>query len=263
MIENFFQSLNDTRVDYLLISGQAAVLYGAATFSEDIDLWVAPDSENIEIFLAALRTARASYYKLTPLFTVENMLRGHGFHFTLPLAPGDEAFLDVMGVPPRVGLFKEAKCAAQWKETDWGRIHTIGIKDLVELKRTQRLEDYPVISKLALAYLDQPESSGDAADLQWALGNVFVLSELRQLLSDRFAGVRALLSDLPDSLKEFEEQWRMTGEVSEVVEQQVSDWMQGRISQFQNVDRHYWREIIRELKIFRGEGRLVLEGSPV
>ena len=90
-----------------------------------------------------------------------------------------------------------------------------------------------------------------------------MLSELRQLLSDRFAGVRALLSDLPDSLKEFEEQWRMTGEVSEVVEQQVSDWMQGRISQFQNVDRHYWREIIRELKILRGEGRLVLEGSPV
>ena len=72
-----------------------------------------------------------------------------------------------------------------------------------------------------------------------------------------------ILSDLPDSLKEFEEQWRMTGEVSEVVEQQVSDWMQGRISQFQNVDRHYWREIIRELKILRGEGRLVLEGSPV
>jgi len=38
MIANFFQSLDRNRTDYLLISGQATVLYGAATFSEDIDL---------------------------------------------------------------------------------------------------------------------------------------------------------------------------------------------------------------------------------
>jgi hypothetical protein len=37
MIASFFQSLETHRVAYLLISGQATVLYGAATFSEDID----------------------------------------------------------------------------------------------------------------------------------------------------------------------------------------------------------------------------------
>ena len=42
MIASFFQSLDTHRVAYLLISGQATVLYGAATFSEDIDLWVEP-----------------------------------------------------------------------------------------------------------------------------------------------------------------------------------------------------------------------------
>ena len=42
MIRSFFQSLEDKQVAYLLISGQATVLYGAATFSEDIDLWVKP-----------------------------------------------------------------------------------------------------------------------------------------------------------------------------------------------------------------------------
>jgi hypothetical protein len=42
MIKNFFQSLEAGGVEYLLISGQATVLYGAATFSEDIDLWVNP-----------------------------------------------------------------------------------------------------------------------------------------------------------------------------------------------------------------------------
>ena len=263
MIANFFQSLNEGAVDYLLISGQATVLYGAATFSEDIDLWVNPAPENRERFLAALRTCRATYYKLTPPFTMENLLRGHGFHFVLPGSADDEAYLDVMGVPPRVGEFTTAKSAAQWKDTDWGRLHTIGIKDLVELKKTQRLEDYPIISKLALAYFDQPECSGCASDFHWAIRNIFTLPELRALLAERPAAAHSLPPEAPASLTEFADQWRTSGDVSESVEQQVSDWMQGQISQLQNADRHYWRGIIAELKTLRSGGKLLLEGTAV
>ena len=53
MIANFFQSLNVSGTQYLLISGQATVLYGAATFSEDIDLWINPTEEDRERFMAA------------------------------------------------------------------------------------------------------------------------------------------------------------------------------------------------------------------
>ena len=42
MSANSFQNLSTHGVASLLISGQAAVLYGAATFSEDIDLWIEP-----------------------------------------------------------------------------------------------------------------------------------------------------------------------------------------------------------------------------
>ena len=73
MIANFFQSLERNGVEYLLISGQAAVLYGAATFSEDIDLWINPTGENRGRFLLALRDCRARYYKLTPPLTVEHL----------------------------------------------------------------------------------------------------------------------------------------------------------------------------------------------
>jgi hypothetical protein len=66
MIASFFQSLETHRVAYLLISGQATMLYGAATFSEDIDLWVEPSSGNLERFQAALSVVGARYYKLTP-----------------------------------------------------------------------------------------------------------------------------------------------------------------------------------------------------
>jgi hypothetical protein len=55
MIASFFQNLKAHQVEYLLISGQAAVLHGAATFSEEIDVWIQPVPDNAESFLRALR----------------------------------------------------------------------------------------------------------------------------------------------------------------------------------------------------------------
>src|SRR5690606_5914107 len=39
----------EQRVEWLLISGQATILYGAATFSEDVDLWVKPTFTDEEL----------------------------------------------------------------------------------------------------------------------------------------------------------------------------------------------------------------------
>ena len=78
MIASFFQSLNRHAVEYLLISGQATVLYGAATFSEDIDLWLHATENNCSRFLAALRDRGVRYYKLTPPLTIQHLVRGHG-----------------------------------------------------------------------------------------------------------------------------------------------------------------------------------------
>ena len=263
MIANFFQNLNDGGVDYLLISGQATVLYGAATFSEDIDLWIHPTPEHCERFLRALRACGARYSKLTPPFILEHLLRGHGFHFVLPMSPEDDAYLDVMGAPPRVSSFLTAKAAAEWKETDWGRLCTIGIKDLVELKKTQRLEDYPIISKLALAYFDQPGCPGNLPDFHWALRNIFTLPELRALFAERPEAATASPPEAPAPLLEFSRQWRTSSEVSESVEQQLNSWMQGRIGQLQDADRQHWRPIIAELKTFRNGGILIPEGTLV
>src|ERR1017187_6453661 len=120
MIASFFQSLDRNGVEYLLISGQATVLYGAATFSEDIDLWINPTEDNRDRLLAALRDCQAHYYKLTPPFTVEHLQQGHGFHFSLPGGEADEVFLDVMGNPPRAGAFAAALATARLMESEWG-----------------------------------------------------------------------------------------------------------------------------------------------
>lgn len=261
MIANFFQNLEQLGVEYLLISGQATVLYGAATFSEDIDLWVNPTGHNCSRFLSVLRESRACYYKLTPAFTVENLLRGHGFHFVLP-DDGGEVFLDVMGNPPRAGVFADAAATAQWMDTEWGAVHTIGIKPLVELKKTQRLEDYPVIGKLALAWLNQPECHRADADFLWALHNIFTLPELMACFTEHPAAV-AVAEKFDRNLGEFGGQWLAGNDADESGERRVGEFFQRHISELQLADRRHWRGIIGELKALRATGGLMQEGALV
>ena len=263
MIANFFQSLSDRGVEYLLISGQATILYGAATFSEDIDLWINPTSENCDRFIAALRDCRAHYYKLTPLLTVENLVRGHGFHFLLPAGNEPDVFLDVMGNPPRVTSFAASLATARWMETEWGTIRTIGLKPLVELKKTQRLEDYPIISKLALAWFDQPECARARDDFQWALQNLFTLPELRIFVIEHPEAADVPVVKLSPAVSELGRQLLSRGDVSDSLERQVNESMQQRIADLQQADRRYWREIIAELKSLRANGKLVTEGGAV
>lgn len=200
MIASFFRHLERHDVRWLLISGQATILYGAATFSEDIDLWVQPTTQNFERFTAALRESQARYYKLTPPLTTANAAQRHGFHFVVPSPNGgQEIFLDVMGMPPRVGSFDEALVEAQDIETRWGTLHTVGIKDLVELKKTQRPRDYPIISRLALTWLGERAAHATADDLAWVVENLFSLPELVRLFLEHPEQISRFPSTTPKS----------------------------------------------------------------
>ena len=263
MIANFFRSLNQYRVEYLLISGQATVLYGAATFSEDIDLWLHPTEDNGSRFLAALRDCGVRYYKLTPPLTVEHLARGHGFHFVLPGRVEPDAFLDVMGVPPRVGSFAAALAQARCMDSEWGRLPTIGLRALVELKKTQRLEDYPIISKLAVAWFDQPECAKTAEDFSWAASNLFSLPELRLFFEEHPDALSAIGPEPIPAVKEFGEQVLSNGDVTEELADRVNLGMQQRIAVFQQTDRRYWRKVIEDLRELRRTGKLLPEGFPV
>jgi hypothetical protein len=239
------------------------VLYGAATFSEDIDLWIKPTLENRDHFLAALQACQAHYYKLTPPLTVEYLQGGHGFHFLLPAGEKDDMYLDVMGNPPRVGSFAEASATARGMETEWGVIRTIGIKPLVELKKTQRLEDYPIISKLALAWFDQPDCARSASDFLWAVQNIFTLPELTIFFAEHPAAVDVASQQFNQEVGEFGRQVLAGGEATELVERGVGKLFQSRIAELQLADRQYWRDIIHRLKELRLAGQLMPEGKNV
>jgi hypothetical protein len=263
MIANFFQSLSRHNAEYLLINGQAAVLYGAATFSEDIDLWIEPSAENRNRFLAALRDCHARYYKLTPQFTVENLRRGHGFHFMLPVDREEDVFLDVMGAPPRAGSFTSALASARWMATEWGPVRTVGVKTLVELKKTQRLEDYPIVSRLSLAWFDQPECGKAEDDFRWAFRNIFTVPELRMFFEEQTGIPETLVAELSPDMREIARQARVGDEIADETANRVNGDLQRRIAELQQLDRRYWRDIIADLKQLRAEGKLIPEGAEV
>ena len=108
----------------LLISGQASVLYGAAMFSEDVDLWIRPTPANARKLLLALADQRARVHRLTPALTLRNMRAGHGFHSVVPGRPLD-TYLDIMARPPRAGSFGSAKRRARSMRTDWGELPVV------------------------------------------------------------------------------------------------------------------------------------------
>jgi hypothetical protein len=261
MIANFFRSLEQHGVAYLLISGQATVLYGASAFSEDIDLWLEPTNENIERFLSALRQNGAQFYKLTPPLRVEHLVRGHGFHFIVPDG-SDEAFLDIMGQPPRVGEFAASFRKVRWMESAWGRLPTVSLKDLVEIKKTQRIEDYPIISNLAVAWFEQPECVASSTEWEWACHNIFTIDRLRSLFEQQPGAIDAASKAVP-ALREFAQRVTAGGEVPLETEDNLSSWFQERIQAFQRADRGYWRAIIEELRGMRAQGELMQEGEPV
>lgn len=258
-MRSFFLALDRRRVRYLLISGQASVLYGAATFSEDIDLWVQPRAENLTSFRQALADTGARIYKLTPPLRPDLARRGHDFHFLVPGA-GGPAFVDVMGQPPRVGRFPAASRRRSDLETPWGTLPVLAIRDLVELKLTRRLADYQVVSNLVrVASRDRsaPPRATPRGLTSWALRRMFEPEGLLELLATLPAARAAARRLDRPALAPL-----LTGRGDPDLAA-CQRLLAAEISERQDADRRYWRPIVAELSELRRTGDLLPEGEPV
>lgn len=234
-MRRLFRSFDRSGLKYLLISGQASVLYGAATFSEDIDIWIRPEAANVRRLLEALAACRARVYKLTPPLTSKFLMSGHGFHFTVPQASGP-AYLDVMGVPPRAGPFDAALGRAHAMKTDWGVLPVVGIEDLVALKMTRRLSDYEVISNLVRMRLEGERRPIKRGLLRWAARFSF-------RAEDRVRFLHSLGTSIPL--------------------ERCRKMIAAEIAKHQSLDVRYWGPPIAQLKELRRQGSLLKLGIPV
>jgi hypothetical protein len=254
-MRSLFRALDREGVRYLVISGQACILYGASQFTEDIDLWVQPVPSNLASFLRAMARVKARVYKLTPPVTMKYVRKGHGFHFRI----GRDLYLDVMGRPPRVGGYLEASARAREFKTDWGILRVSAPEDLVLLKRTNRPGDYEAISNLVrLRVLEDKE---EVAVLRWALLNTFDIADLLDFAfraADKLRrwpprpALRALLPVTVASTRIPDRRIRRAAHLLAV-----------EMGQVQERGRRYWRPIVSELKKLQGSRRLIAEGTPV
>lgn len=257
-MNGLFRAFERARVRFLLIGGQSAILYGAAHFTQDLDLWIDPRPRNLGAFLRALTRVGARIHKLTPPVSARWVARGHGFHFLLPQGRRPAAYLDAMGRPPRAGSFDAAARRARSMNTPWGRLPVVSIEDLVELKRTNRPGDYETISRLVrirLAEVGRPSRRL----LAWALRNTYRVEDLQAIASvygDRAlkasagqpAAIRAVLRLTLPSLSALAAAGRV---------------LDARMTRDLQRGRTYWLPRIRDLKALRDKGGLLPEGLPV
>ncbi len=259
-MRSLFRTFRERRVQYLLISGQASVLYGGSFFSQDLDLWVRPTASNLRALLAALRGLRARVHKLTPPLTLRNLRRGHGFHFLVPLRGGPDLYLDLMGQPPRVGAFGPALGRAERMATPWGVIPVVCIEDLVEIKKTNRPSDYEVITRLAMIRLGREAAPGSRL-LAWALRNAFRVEDLWAMIERH--GRRAAPARMPPAARAL---WRVFSAGREPLERDLlraSRKIAREGMRLQERGRAYWIPRLEELRRMRAQGLLLLEGASV
>jgi hypothetical protein len=131
-------ALNRVKAKYLVIGGVACILHGYARATDDIDILIERTAENASRVLKALATL------------------GYGFAREWTAAEILKRQITVVGDDPRVDIFTVAwsvkyERAAPRSDTvalAGIRIPVIGLDDLIESKRTGRLQDAADIEAL-------------------------------------------------------------------------------------------------------------------
>lgn len=259
-MRSLFRAFDASRVRYLVISGQASVLYGGAFFTQDVDLWVEPSSANLQVLLEALTRLHARVYKLTPPLSVRNLRRGHGFHFLIPQRGSPPLYLDIMGQPPRVKGFARAWQRRVRMRTPWGVLPVVSIDELIELKKTNRPSDYEVITRLTMIELARAKRP-TVRLIRWALERLFRFEDLWSIV-ERHADLvrRANPPAAAQVLLRVQQQKR---EPSMAETTRVSSLLARSAERLQQQGREYWLPRLQELRRLRASDALIPVGTPV
>lgn len=247
-----FRSFERRRVRYLLIGGQATIVYGASEFTQDLDLWIAGDADNIRRFLRALADVGAWVYKMTPPLTSRYARRGHGFHFQLP-GETPPMPLDVMTHPPRVGGFAAARRRASVRETGWGAIPVADPRDLALLKLTNRPGDYEILSVLAMQTLGQVQKPSKRL-VRWAADYAFRADDLAEIV--RLHGDKLAAGDgaAPAATRRLLAARKSGREASPADLMFAEQELLRSMARFIAAGRAHWTPRIEELRRLRAEG---------
>jgi hypothetical protein len=151
-IHKVLSTLTARRVRFLLMGGQACILYGAAEFSRDADIVILADTPNRQRLSAALHELHAECIAVPPL-SLRHLRRGHAVHFRCRHPDADGIRIDIMAVLRGVASFPTLWKRRTTVEVGPGeRYDLMALPDLVAAKKTQRDKDWPMLRRLVEAH---------------------------------------------------------------------------------------------------------------
>jgi len=193
-------TLTSHQVRFLLMGGQACVLYGAAEFSRDTDVAVLAEPDNLDRLSLALSDLQAECIAVPP-FRREFLERGHAVHFRCRHPEAQGVRIDVMAVMRGVAPFDDLWRRRTTLEVEGGpRLEVMSLPDLVKAKKTQRDKDWPMIRRLVEAHYAQNRDNPRPEQVLFWLRESrteSVLLELARQYPDQLAsavGSRSLLA---------------------------------------------------------------------
>lgn len=136
------------QVKSLLIGGQACIIYGSAEFSRDSDFVILCTPTNLEFLQKALDCLKAELIYVPPL-KISYLERGHACHFRCRAKEVENLRIDVISRfrgGAQFDILWKRKKAISLKGGQL--IDVIGLRDLVQSKKTQRDKDWLMIRRL-------------------------------------------------------------------------------------------------------------------
>ena len=225
---------------YLLIGGQACILYGAAEFSRDTDIVVLADPDNIRNLQSALDELQASNI-VVPTLSLDYLRRGHAIHFRCGHPDVMGIRIDVLSVMRGVDEFTslwERRTTMDLGED--GVYELISLPDLITSKKTQRDKDWPMIRRLVEAHHAQNSGNPNSEQISFWFREcrtpllLIVLASKYTEAAIRSLQARPLL------------EYALKGDEGSLIEQLEIEEKRER-----EADRAYWIPLRRELEELR------------
>ena len=227
-------------VRFLLMGGQACVLYGAAEFSRDTDIVLIPDSANLSLLKEALDDLQAEVIAVPP-FEVDYLHRGMAIHFRCHHPEAEDIRLDIMAVLRGVDPFEVLWSRRTSMEWEGGlQLDILALPDLVKAKKTQRSKDWPMIRRLVEANYEHNQTSPTGEQIAFWLREARTADLLTTLARQYPAQLTAIAQERP-LLNQ------ITGATLDTIEQALS--VEEQLER--QADRQYWEPLKKELEQLR------------
>ena len=243
-IARVLSTLASHQVRFLLMGGQACIVYGAAEFSRDIDLCIHIHAANLERLRAALSELEAEPVYV-PELSADFLERGHACHFRCGLAEVRGLRIDVMGrmrgVEPWACVWRRRR---EITVPGLGRMPLLALPDLVLAKKTQRDKDWPMIRRLVEADIFGSQSHASTAQIEFWLRECRTPELLVSLCSAHRKAARALTR--VRTVLEPALQGDLLAVRRTLIEEEESE---------RERDREFWKPLKEELEVLRRQRR--------